>query len=85
MEQTLNELVESWCETNQVERSWLPHVTLEQQENDFALGENTLYLCLAETGVRTDSPGSYLVEIPLEELQDLLAQDIWQPDEEDNG
>ncbi len=85
VEQTLNELVESWCETNQVERSWLPQVTLEQQENDFALGENTLYLCLAETGVRTDSPGSYLVEIPLEELQDLLAQDIWQPDEEDNG
>ena len=47
--------------------------------------ETALYLCLAETGVRTDSPGSYLVEIPLEELQDLLAQDIWQPDEEDNG
>lgn len=77
-EQALREQIQLWIEENQVENVSAEDFSFQKQDSAFAISQDTLYLCLDESAVSTESAGGHLAEIPLQSLKDLLAQ----PEEE---
>lgn len=73
-EQVVREQLRLWLEENQVETVSAQDFSFQKQDSAFALSESTLYLCLEEGVVSTESPGGRLAEIPLESLAELLIQ-----------
>lgn len=78
-EQAVREQIQLWMKENQVENVSAEDFSFQKQDSAFAISQDTLYLCLDESVVSTESPGGRLAEIPLKSLEDLLIQ----PEEEE--
>lgn len=73
-EQEVKRQLQLWIEKNQIENVSVDDFSFEKQDSAFAIGEDSLYLCLDESAVSTESAGGRLAEIPLESLEDWMAQ-----------
>lgn len=73
-EQEVKRQLQLWIEKNQIENVSVDDFSFEKQDSAFAIGEDSLYLCLDESAVSTESAGGCLAEIPLESLEDWMAQ-----------
>ena len=63
----------TWCGENGLEYSQLTPFTFEKKDSSFAISQDTLYLCMEESAISSQSAGGQLVQIPLENLEDVLA------------
>ena len=73
VQQAVIEQIEKWCGDNGLEYSQLTPFTFEKQDSSFAISQDTLYLCMEESAISSQSAGGQLVQIPLENLEDVLA------------
>ena len=73
-EQEVKRQIQLWMDENQIENISVDDFSFQKQDSAFAIGEDTLYLCLDESVVSTESAGGRLAEIPLESLEHLKVQ-----------
>lgn len=73
-EEEVKRQIQLWIDKNQIENISAEDFSFEKQDSAFAIGEDTLYLCLDESVVSTESAGGCLAEIPLESLEDWMVQ-----------